>query len=177
MRRILRTAFAVAVMALPAPALAHGDIKSASPGKGDKLAAPPRQVEITFTEAPTADAIIQVTDGCGDRVSGDPQIAEGTATIPIGGDAQPGTFRVRYRVISAVDGHPSRGSYEFRVAGQKDCTKEPQGNGGNGGNGNGDGTAQPPPTDDDSSSPVVPIALGGALLVGLAFLVRRMSSR
>ena len=165
---------AAAVMALTAPAHAHGEIQGTDPAKGARVPRAPGSVAVTFTEAPTAQARLEVTDGCRRDVTQTVDVADATATARVA-VGQPGKWRVSYRVISALDGHETKGGYTFTVAGRKDCmpddpaTDAPE-----------DGPdAAPTPEGEDvsgSSAPVVPIALGAIAVVVLAFIVRRSGS-
>ena len=132
---------------------------------------------ITFSEAPTAQAIVKVRDGCGRSVDQGVDIADATATVRVA-VGQPGRWHVSYNVISALDGHQTRGGYAFTVRGQRDCNPD-------------EATPDPNPTDpaddraaptDDgdgasgSGAPVIPIALGAAGVLVLALILRRSGS-
>jgi len=101
-----------------AAARAHAFLKHAQPAVGSTLAAPPTQVRIWFTEAlEPAFSTITVTNAQGQPVeqgraavdAKDPTLLEvGLAALP------PGTYRVKWRVIS-VDTHPTEGDFTFTV--------------------------------------------------------------
>jgi methionine-rich copper-binding protein CopC len=175
-KRVALTGMVVALCATAAPARAHGDIQATDPEARATVPRAPRSVAVTFTEAPTAQAVLRVTDGCNRDVGQGVDVAGATATVRVA-TGQPGRWRVSYRVISAVDGHLTRGGYAFTVAGEEDCipdeeaTPEP---------GDAPPTRAAPPGDDDdpdgSGAPVVPIALGAAGLIVLALIVRRSGS-
>ncbi|MDQ3913715.1 MAG: copper resistance protein CopC [Actinomycetota bacterium] len=169
--RLVLVASSLVFAVLAGPAGAHGDIQATDPEELATVRRPPRSVAITFSEAPTAQAALNVRDGCRREVTQGVDITGATATarVAIG---QPGRWRVSYRVISALDGHETKGIYTFTVAGRKDCTPgEPTATATPDGPG-----AAPTPQGDDaagSSAPVVPIAFGALAVVVLAFIVRR----
>ncbi|HEX2195347.1 MAG TPA: copper resistance CopC family protein, partial [Actinomycetota bacterium] len=147
----------LAALAVPAPAAAHGDIQASDPAPRSSVRRPPRSVAITFTEAPTAQAVLTVTDGCRRDIVRSVDVTDATATVRVAG-GEPGRWQVGYRVISSLDGHQTQGRYAFTVAGERDCTRD-------------DRTDDPepaptqaqPPRDEEpsgSGAPVVPIALG-----------------
>lgn len=158
---------------LAGPAAAHGDIQASDPAPHANVRRAPRSIAITFTEAPTAQAVLMVRDGCNRNVGQGVDVVDATATVRVV-TGQPGRWRVSYRVISALDGHRTQGGYAFTVAGERDCTPDeatppPATDGGSAGGTAGD--------DPGSGAPVVPIALGAAGLVLVALVLRRAGSR
>ena len=189
MKRVgLSAVFAVAILCLCAgAALAHGDTVKTDPKKNSRVAIP-NMVSVTLSEAPVPQSQLMVTDGCGDNVTGNVSVEGETLQASIG-DAQPGKWKAAYRVVSAVDGHPTEDDWSFTVQGTADCdadddqveptepTDEP--------------SPEPTTTDDEPSSaagddsgttstsdsqessfPVVPVVLGGVALVAVAAVVR-----
>ena len=186
MRRVgLSAVFAVAILCLGAgAALAHGDIVKTDPKKNARVAIP-RLVSVTLSEAPVPQSQLMITDGCGDNVTGNVSVDGETLQASIG-DAQPGKWKAAFRVVSAVDGHPTEDDWSFTVQGTADCdgdddevepTDEP--------------SPEPTTTDDEPSSaagddsgttntsdteessfPVIPVVLGGVALVAVAAVVR-----
>ncbi|MDQ3981111.1 MAG: copper resistance protein CopC [Actinomycetota bacterium] len=166
------------ISALASPAAAHGELGATDPAPDETVRRAPRSVSITFTEPPTAQAVLTVRDGCNRDVGQGVEVAEATATVRVA-TGQPGRWRVSYRVISALDGHQTRGGYAFTVAGEKDCT--PDATPAPDGTEPDDGATQAAPTDDGdgepgSGAPVIPIALGAVAVVVLAAIVRRYGS-
>ncbi len=173
--RLVLVASSLVFAALAGPAGAHGDIQATDPEELATVRRPPRSVAITFSEAPTAQAVLNVRDGCRREVTQGVDIAGATATARVA-VGQPGRWRVSYRVISALDGHLTRGGYTFTVAGKRDCTPDDDPT-----DDPGDGPTQAaPPNDEDepdgSGAPVVPIALGAVALIAVALIVRRSGS-
>lgn len=178
-KKLFVTSMVLGLMALAAPAGAHGEIQGTDPEPRSTVRRAPRSVAVTFTEAPTAQAVLKVTDGCKRDVSQGIEVQDATATVRVA-TGQPGKWNVSYRVISALDGHLTRGGYSFTVAGQKDCTPDakptdtPQD----------EATEVPPLVGDDgdagddggSGAPVVPIAIGAVVLVSVALIARRAGS-
>lgn len=186
MKRVsLPAVFAAAILCLGAGAAwAHGDTVKRDPKKNARVAIP-KMVSVTLSEAPVPQSQLMITDGCGDNVTGDVSVEGETLQASIG-DAQPGKWKAAYRVVSAVDGHPTEDDWSFTVQGTADCdgetdevepTDEP--------------SPEPTTTDDepssaagddsgttstsdseDSSFPVVPVVLGGVALVAVAAVVR-----
>lgn len=117
----LVTVALAAVLLQAAPALAHAERSASTPKEGATVAAPPETLDITFTEPPTGDAVIEVSDGCGrDVLAGrDVQNFQITASLSEG---QPGRWSVQTNVISGVDGHNTRDRWTFRVRGEADCS-------------------------------------------------------
>lgn len=110
-------AIAVATALTPAPASAHGRLKSASPGVGARVEAAPRELRLGFTEAPElAYTAVQLLDEGGRRLPLGAPAAAGEKAIavrvpePLG----PGEYTVVWRT-AAADGHPTHGVYTFTV--------------------------------------------------------------
>lgn len=163
------------LLAAAAPALAHGEIQASDPANDATVPRAPGSVAITFTEAPTAQAVLKVRDGCGRSVDQGVEIADATATVRLA-VGQPGRWHVSYNVISALDGHQTRGGYAFTVRGPRDCTPHeatpaPDTTGDGAAAPTGDGDGEP-----GSGAPVIPIALGAAAVLVLALILRRSGS-
>ena len=161
-----------ALAVLTSAAWGHGDIRSTQPEANTRVRRAPHIVRIVFTETPTRDGRFEVLDGCGEDLLSEAGTHRGETQLGLH-DGQPGTWTVSYRVISSVDGHPSRGSFSFTVAGKPDCgapnvTESPD-----------DGAGALPPDDpaNGGAIPLVPIAIGGGVIVALAIAVRMFSSR
>lgn len=108
----------VAVLALPAPALAHDQLVGSAPADGEVVAGSPTQIVLTFSAAvlEIAPAIL-VRDSAGSTVLETVPLVEGADVrarlpLPLG----PGAYSVSWRVVSQ-DGHPIEGTVSFTVAG------------------------------------------------------------
>lgn len=175
-KKLIVSCMVLACAAPTAPAAAHGDVQATNPAPVSSVRRAPRSVAVTFTEAPTRQAVLEVTDGCKRNVGQGVEVDGVTATVRVA-TGQPGKWRVSYNVISAVDGHETRGGYAFTVAGGKDCTPD-------------EATAAPDddstqagapaqdllPDEEGSGPPLVPIALGAAALIAVALFLRRSGS-
>jgi copper transport protein len=108
----------VAALAAPASAWAHAALLSTTPSASVTLNSPPKQVEMTYSEAVEPRfAIVYVSNAAGRQV---------TSGFPSRSPANPDTlvtrlrpitegwYLVYWRVISA-DGHPVRGAFTFAV--------------------------------------------------------------
>lgn len=177
-KRVFLTALLVVALG-QTTALAHGDLGDTIPEADDELGKPPSHLIINFTEPPTKNSVIVVKDGCGDEITDSVSFSDGTAHV-FTDKGEPGDWEVSYEVVSAQDGHKTDGSYGFKILGKKDCSTEekpsPGGNGGGSGQGpqandGGGGTGG----GDDSSFPVVPVVLGGAGVIALALVARRLA--
>ena len=99
--------------------MAHGGLNRADPAPGAALGASPKNVRLFFTEPPEATlSDIAVVDlkgaayqaGRPEAVAGDPL----SLTVPLR-RLERGVYIVNWRVVSAVDGHTTSGSYAFGV--------------------------------------------------------------
>ncbi|SIN26158.1 hypothetical protein SAMN04489832_4565 [Micromonospora cremea] len=104
------------------PAVAHSDLKSASPAAGSVTKAAPAAVGLVFNEG-VLSASLTVTDGCGRTVPAQVTVRGRNvqATLRPGDQAPPsGAWSVRWRAVSE-DGHPISGTVPFTVAGTTNC--------------------------------------------------------
>lgn len=117
--------FAAALVVVTAgPAQAHAAYKDSDPPNKSTVSSPPSSVWAEFTEPVTMDSSLAVTDPCGSRVdNGDSRVSGYRITVTMNGAAA-GTYVVSFSVISAVDGHPTRGSFTFTSTGGAACPGE-----------------------------------------------------
>lgn len=106
-------------MAISGPALAHAHLKSAVPPDGATLRTSPSEISLGFTEGlEPAFSTITLTGETGDLApTASPVISgDGSSTLSVVPTAPlpPGGYIVQWHVLS-TDGHPSSGSYRFRV--------------------------------------------------------------
>ena len=172
MKKITIYMAVVAIFTMSSPhAMAHGDIATSDPADGANLKKVPNEVSVTFSETPAADSRFVVKDGCGD-VIGDPSVEEKSIVVAVA-DAQPGTWSVKWNVLSAEDGHQTEGAISFKVKGEPDCSGDVEES-----PADDIGDAAPPvdnPDSDGGGLPTVVIIGGliGVVLVALAIVVRR----
>jgi copper transport protein len=118
---VRRLALLVAVLTALATGgiLAHGGLRFANPLEGATLGDTPVAVQLTFSERPDPTlSSIQVLDAGGVRHDvGPPAVVPGDSLAlavrvrPLG----TGIYTVNWRVVSAIDGHATAGSYAFGV--------------------------------------------------------------
>lgn len=115
---------AAAALVGAAPAFGHAAYRRSDPARGATVTVAPQKVSAEFTEPLTADSFLQVVDPCGRRVDGNSDAEGERVTVAISGDVA-GTYRVRFRLISTVDGHPTRGGLTFTAKQGAECPQEP----------------------------------------------------
>lgn len=168
----------VAVFGGVMPAHAHGELEKADPEPNAHLKSAPSDVTMTFTEAPSNDSVITVTDGCDSSVVKQ-SVVDGNDFVAHLFTGQPGKWHATFRVISAEDGHLTKGAYSFEVAGKKDCSADgPPGKkspGDHSGGGGPDATENTP--DGGGDFPVVPVVIAAIALIVVGVVVRRVSAR
>src|ERR1700757_3179188 len=96
-------------------AQAHAFLDHAEPRVGNKVANPPREVTLWFTQKlEPFFSSVTVTNAAGDRVdSGKARVSSNQMSISLrpGG---PGTYHVNWHVLS-VDTHTTNGNFTFQV--------------------------------------------------------------
>jgi copper transport protein len=106
-----------AVLAAASPASAHSLVERSSPPANSALDVAPRQVVLWFNEpVDPAFSTATVTDPAGRRVSDRAMVASDgrRMTVPLQQIGR-GFYTVRWRVLSAVDGHTTGGAFAFTV--------------------------------------------------------------
>jgi methionine-rich copper-binding protein CopC len=158
-------------------AWAHGLLESSDPRANSTVGGVPKTVSVALTEAPGPGTSATVSDGCDRNVEVGLQRARKVLEIAIG-DAEPGRWEVRFRVISGVDGHATRGKFGFKVRGRADCRQPTPGDSPEDQIGGGEDTQIGNELQDDESDfPIVPFAIGSLVIVGVAFLIRSLSGK
>ena len=96
-------------------AQAHAFLERAEPRVGNKVAAPPREVTLWFTQKlEPAFSSVTVTNAAGERIdTGKARVSGNQISVSLrpGGT---GTYRVNWRVLS-VDTHTTNGNFTFQV--------------------------------------------------------------
>ncbi|NYE19367.1 copper resistance CopC family protein [Microbacterium immunditiarum] len=105
-----------AVLASAAPAAAHDALAASDPAPDERLDAAPESVSLTFTGSVlTMGAAVVVADESGrDWVAGEPEVVEGTVSVPLEPGMPEAAYEVRWRVVSA-DGHAISGLIPFTI--------------------------------------------------------------
>lgn len=118
-RRALALALAALLLALlPTLALAHAALKRSAPAAGAHLTQAPRELRLTFTEAPEpAVSTIQLLGPDGQAIALGPLRVDSSFTLAaaIRGPLVAGPYTVVWRV-AAADGHPTHGRFAFVLA-------------------------------------------------------------
>ncbi len=107
----------IVLTGLPLPALAHSVIEGSLPPANASLESPPQDLVLRFSEPVDASfSSITVFDRDGRQVSARPIFARDgrQVTVPLA-KLDRGVYTVRWRVLSAVDGHTTTGFYAFAV--------------------------------------------------------------
>jgi copper transport protein len=117
-RSLLVMLVAAAALASPAAAFGHAALLRTVPEASGTVNVPPRQLELTYSEAVEPRfAIVSVTDAAGrQETAGPPRRSPAnpdTLLVPLKKVAE-GWYLVYWRAIS-VDGHPVRGAFTFAV--------------------------------------------------------------
>lgn len=110
-------ALVAATLALASPGLAHANYVKSVPEADARLARPPTEVRVSFSERPEPRfSEIQVLDASAKRVDKGDLTALDQTTLRV--NLQPigeGGYTVAWKVLSAVDGHVTRGFFAFAV--------------------------------------------------------------
>jgi methionine-rich copper-binding protein CopC len=117
---IMRRSYLVGIIPLmlwlaTGEATAHAMLDHAEPRVGNKVATPPREVTLWFTQKlEPAFSTITVTDSAGKRVdTGKTRVSGSQMSVSLRA-AGSGTYRVTWRVLS-VDTHTTDGNFTFQV--------------------------------------------------------------
>jgi copper resistance protein C len=96
-------------------ATAHAFLERAEPRVGNKVATPPREVTLWFTEKlEAAFSSVTVTNAAGQRVdTGKARVSGNQMSVSVRSGGT-GTYRVNWRVLS-VDTHRTDGDFTFQV--------------------------------------------------------------
>jgi len=101
----------------PAPADAHAFLINSSPLPGARLARPPQQLTLQFSEAVVSSAVrISVRTADGSRVSLPHPLAHGSVVDQPFPAGLRGIYVVSWQVVSADDGHLTDGEFAFAAA-------------------------------------------------------------
>jgi methionine-rich copper-binding protein CopC len=161
------------------PASAHAVLRSTSPASGAALIAAPREVVLTFDEAPaTVGDLVRVTGPDGSVVSvGPARIVGTTVHQSLASGLADGGYEVVWRITSD-DGHPVSNAFAFSVTGPAMSTRTtpatPAASGGSQPSAMPGSSAPAGQTSGASGPTLVAIAAVIVVLMGLAgFVVRR----
>lgn len=165
---MIRHAFVCVVVAAgvlfpAATAAAHSKLIDSDPKASATVDESPTALRVEYSEPPISADNLVVEDGCGVDVVTSAKVEEKDIVAELA-EGQPGTWKVRSRVISVVDGHETTDGFKFTVEGEADCAAA---------------TAPPERRSEENGGSVLPLvlALGGGtvVLVAVAFFLRRSS--
>lgn len=150
----------------PTPAYAHNELVSTTPEDGSSHDEPPSELVLRFN-GPVGKRFGEVAVTGPDQQTyddGDLQVSGNSATQPLKQLGPQGKYVVGWRVVSA-DGHPISGSFSFWL-GPKHSSPAPDDGKSDGEQAHDDGQRTDGQAQADGSGfPVVPVALGGALVL------------
>jgi copper transport protein len=111
--------FVVSMAWSSAPARAHALLAESTPADGDSMDEPPKEVLLTFTEAPDPElTTVRLLDASGTQLeAGKVEMVPGQPAkfrVPLGTLAQ-GAYTLTWRTTSPVDGHTTVGAVAFGV--------------------------------------------------------------
>ena len=119
LRTPMRAALAALLLALTfAPtAAAHAEMKSATPGPGDKVVGSPTELIATFSQnLDPSRTSLEVRSADGSRVAKGGESGDGKREFRLAlPDLAPGKYEVRWTSFSSEDGELARGNYTFTV--------------------------------------------------------------
>jgi copper resistance protein C len=184
-RVALLLALMTALLLAPIRAEAHSELEASKPADGSTVNKPPDHIVLTFSEEPTQDSVVKVMDGCSKNLADDSFVAGNKFHVQIV-DGTGGDYLVEYSLISAEDGHATKGSFTFSVKGEVDCSKdEPADDKKDDSKDDADtadqdqasGGTEPTSDEGDSSSPMMLILLGGLAAIVIAVIARLATRR
>ncbi len=107
----------VVVASAAATAMAHGILQGSSPRANAVFPSSPPEVVLAFNE-PIDETFsrVEILSSDGNRAGGPAQVSAGGTRMRVTvGPLPPGIYTVRWRVLSAVDGHITSGAFVFAV--------------------------------------------------------------
>lgn len=109
-------AILLAVLLLPAPALAHDTLVSADPEDGASVATMPEEITLTYSaDILDVSPVVRLADADGEVVAELEPVVDGPEVTAAVEDPLPaGDYQVQWRVVSS-DGHPIEGTQHVTV--------------------------------------------------------------
>jgi methionine-rich copper-binding protein CopC len=102
---------------LAGPCMAHAKLQSSSPAQDAHLTAPPKTLTLTFNEAAQVAVLKLISGGKEIPIAVDKSAkASPSFTYPLPALA-PGSYTVQWTAMAADDGHVTKGSFVFSIAG------------------------------------------------------------
>ena len=116
LKRVL-LALSVGGAILAGPCMAHAKLQSSTPAADAQLAAAPKTLTLNFSEAAQLALLKLSTNGTDVPVAVDKSAKASqtfTLTLP---PLAPGKYTVQWSAVAADDGHVTKGTFTFSVAG------------------------------------------------------------
>src|ERR1700745_3501406 len=115
MRMLIFVTTALLTLSAGTAARAHAFLDHAEPRVGNKVASPPREVTLWFTQKlEPAFSSVTVTNAAGQRVdTGEARVSGNQMSVSLRGGGA-GTYHVTWSVLS-VDTHTTDGNFTFQV--------------------------------------------------------------
>ena len=110
-------AFALSGALAAGPCLSHAKLQSSTPADNAQLAQAPKTLTLNFSEAAQLARLVMVGDGKEISIPIDKTAKASqsfTVTLP---ELAPGKYTVHWTAVAADDGHITRGSFVFSIAG------------------------------------------------------------
>jgi copper resistance protein C len=116
-RLLIIPSWLAALLLLPAVALGHAELDTATPGPGDEVVGSPTEVVATFTQdLDMSRTTMEVRDASGATVADGPVRGAGKRELVLAlPELAPGEYEVRWTSFSAEDSELDRGYYNFTV--------------------------------------------------------------
>jgi len=99
------------------PCLAHAHLQSSTPADNAQLTEAPKTLSLNFSESAQLAVLKLVSDGKEIAIPLDKTAKPGKAynlTLPA---LAPGSYTVQWTAVSADDGHVTKGTFKFSIAG------------------------------------------------------------
>jgi methionine-rich copper-binding protein CopC len=110
-------AFALSGALAAGPCLSHAKLQSSAPADNAQLAQVPKTLTLNFSEAAQLARLVVVGDGKEISIPIDKTAkASQSFTLPLPG-LVPGKYTVQWTAVAADDGHVTKGSFSFSIAG------------------------------------------------------------
>ena len=115
MRMLIFVTSALLTLSAGTAARAHAFLDHAEPRVGNKVASPPHEVTLWFTQKlEPAFSTVTVTNAAGERGdSGKPRVSGNQMSVPLRAGGA-GTYHVSWHVLS-VDTHTTEGNFSFQA--------------------------------------------------------------
>lgn len=115
MKRLMLILIAALVFALPATAMAHSKLQSATPAVDAKVDASPQSIEMVFNTKIENISTFKLFNEAGEQIeTGDANVDGDTMTGTVPSPLENGAYTVKWTIIGA-DSHAVEGEYSFTV--------------------------------------------------------------